>query len=96
MEKMRAPDVLARFAAIDHVAFAREMDAFFVKVEVAAKAAGVSGESPKLDELVVGSGDLNAPLTGLKVSGDTAQAGAGRVTMRFRRINGCWLVDGRG
>ncbi len=66
MAKMRAPDVLAKFAPINHVAFAREMEAFFAKVEVAAKAAGVSGESPKLDELVVGSGDLNAPLTGLE------------------------------
>jgi len=97
MAKMRAPEVLAKFAPINHPAFARDMEAFFAKVEAAAKEAGVSGsgEPPKLDELVVGYGDLNAPLSGLKVTGDTAVAGSGKVTMKFRKINGCWLIDGR-
>lgn len=97
MAKMRDPAVIKRFSTIDHVGFAREMETFFAKVEAAAKAAGVSGsgEPPKLDELVVGSGNLNAPLAGLKVTGDTAKATAGDVTMLFRRINGCWLIDGR-
>lgn len=95
MVKMRAPEVLAKFAPINHPAFARDMEAFFAKVEAAAKAAGVSGEPTKLDELVVGGGDLNAPLSGLKVTGDTAVAGAGKVTMKLRKINGCWLIDGR-
>lgn len=95
MMKMRAPEVLAKFAPINHAAFARDMEGFFAKVEVAAKAAGVSGESSTLDELVVGYGDLNAPLVGLKVTGDTALATSGKVAMRFRKIGGCWLVDGR-
>ncbi len=97
MMRMRAPEVLKRFSTIDHVGFAREMETFFAKVEAAAKAAGVSGtgEPPKLDELVVGGGDLNAPLVGMKVTGDTAKATAGNATMLFRRLNGCWLIDGR-
>jgi hypothetical protein len=32
---------------------------------------------------------------GLKVTGETAQATSGEVTMLFRRVSGCWLVDGR-
>ena len=97
LARMQAPDVVARFAKVDHAAFARDMMAFFVKVEAAAKAAGVSGsgEPPKLDELVVGYGDLNAPLAELKTTGETATAKSGKVTMRFKRINGCWLIDGR-
>jgi hypothetical protein len=97
LPRMQAPDVIARFSKIDHAAFAREMMTFFGKVEAAAKAAGVSGsgEPPKLDELVVGYGDLNASLADLKTTGDTATAKSGKVTMRFTRINGCWLVDGR-
>jgi hypothetical protein len=93
--KLEDPAVLAKFAPIDHVAFAREMETFFDKVETAATAAGVKGERSKLDEIVVGGGDLKAPLTGLKVTGDTATAPAGRVTMRFTKAGGCWLIDGR-
>jgi hypothetical protein len=95
--KMQSPEVRAKFAPIDHASFARAMEGFFAKVEAAAKAAGVSGsgEPPKLDELVVGSGDLNAPLSGLTVTGETARAASGKVTMLFRRVNGCWLIDGR-
>ncbi|HZI67338.1 MAG TPA: hypothetical protein VFF17_12305 [Thermoanaerobaculia bacterium] len=93
--KMQEPAVHARFAKIDHVGYAREMEAFFVKVEAAAKAAGVSGAPPKLDELVVGGGDLNAPLGEPKVSGENARATAGSTVMRFRKVDGCWLIDGR-
>jgi hypothetical protein len=93
--KLEDPATIARFANIDHVAYAREMEAYFDKVETAAAAAGVKGERSKLDELVVGGGDLKAPLGDLKVTGDTATATAGRVTMKLRRIGGCWVVDGR-
>jgi hypothetical protein len=93
--KMQDPAVVKRFANIDHVGYARDMEAFFVKVEAAAKAAGVSGSPPKLDELVVGGGDLNASLGAPKVTGDTARATAGSTVMLFRQVEGCWLVDGR-
>ena len=93
--KMQDPAVQARFAKVDHVGYAREMEAFFVKVEAAAKAAGVSGSPPKLDELVVGGGDLNATLAPPKVAGDEARATAGPIVMLFRKVDGCWLVDGR-
>jgi hypothetical protein len=71
------------------------MEAFFTKVEKAAEAAGVQGERSKLDELVVGGGDLKVPASGMKVSGDTATLPAGKVTMRFKKVAGCWLIDGR-
>lgn len=93
--KMQDPAVEKRFAKIDHVGYAREMEVFFAKVEAAAKAAGVSGEPPKLDELVVGGGDLNAPLGTPTVTGDTARATAGSTVMLFRKVDGCWLIDGR-
>ena len=93
--KMQEPAVQAKFANIDHVGYARDMEVFFAKVEAAAKAAGVSGEPPKLDELVVGGGDLNAPLGEPKVSGENARATAGSTVMRFRKVDGCWLIDGR-
>ena len=93
--KMQEPAVEKRFANIDHVGYARDMEAFFVKVEAAAKAAGVSGSPPKLDELVVGGGDLNAALAAPKVTGDTARANAGATVMLFRKVDGCWLIDGR-
>jgi hypothetical protein len=94
--KMHDPEVQGRFANIDHVAFAREMEAFFGKVEAAAKAAGVSSQGPtKLDELVVGGGDLNASLAKPAVAGETARAAAGSTTMLFRKVGGCWLIDGR-
>ncbi len=93
--RMEAPEVVAKFAPIDHVAFAREMETLFAKVEAASKAAGGDSEPVKLDELVVGGGDLNATLSGLKNTGDTAAAAAGKVTMKFRKIGGCWLIDGR-
>lgn len=96
LPKSQTPEVQARFAKVDHAAFARAMEAFFVKVEAAAKAAGVSSEGPpKLDELVVGMGSLDAPLGAATVTGDTAKAVAGSITMLFRKQNGCWLVDGR-
>ncbi len=93
--KMQDPAVEKRFAKIDHVGYARDMEAFFAKVEAAAKAAGVSGAPPKLDELVVGGGDLNAALGAPKVTGDTARATARSTVMLFRRADGCWLIDGR-
>lgn len=94
--KMQDPEVQARFAKVDHVAFAREMEVFFVKVEAAAKAAGVSSSGPpKLDEIVVGGGDLNAALATPAVTGETARGAAGSTTMLFRKVNGCWLIDGR-
>jgi len=94
--RMQAPEVLARFEKIDHPAYAREMEKFLAKVEAAAKDAGVSSQgTPKLDELVVGGGDLKAPLAAPQVTGDTARAAAGPTTMLFRKVGGCWLVDGR-
>jgi hypothetical protein len=95
MMKLEDPKVLAKFEKVDHVAYAREMETFFGEVEKAAEAAGVKGERTKLDEIVVGGGDLKAPLTAMKVSGDTATLPAGRVTMRFVKVGGCWLIDGR-
>jgi hypothetical protein len=94
MMKLEDPAVLKQFAPIDHVAYAREMEAFFGKVEKAAAAAGVKGEPSSLGELVVGGGDLKAPLTNLKVTGDTATANAGRAVMKFRKTGSCWIVDG--
>ena len=93
--KISAPEVLAKFAPIDHVGFAREMHQFFAKAEEAAKAAGVGGEPSSLAELVVGGGDSKAELGDLKLDGDTARASAGRVVMLFRKSGGCWLIDGR-
>ena len=95
MAKLQDPAVLKQFAPLDHVAYARDMEAFFTKVEKAAAAAGVQGESSSLGELVVGGGDLHAPLATLKMAGDTATAAAGSATLTFRRIAGCWVVDGR-
>lgn len=93
--KLEDPAVLAKFEKVDHVAYAREMETFFRKVEKAAEAAGVKGERTKLDEVVVGGGDLKTPASGMQVSGDTATLPAGRVTMRFVKVGGCWLIDGR-
>jgi hypothetical protein len=97
LERVYAPDVLKLFSGVDHAAYGRDMDKFFVKVEAAAKDAGVKSESPpKLDELVVGMGsDLPSPLTGLQTSGDAASATAGKTPMQFMKLNGCWLVHGR-
>jgi hypothetical protein len=93
--KLEDPATLAKFEKVDHVALAREMETFFRKVEKAAEAAGVKGERTRLDEIVVGGGDLQAPVSGMTVSGDTATLPAGRVTMRFVKVGGCWLIDGR-
>jgi hypothetical protein len=95
MMKLNDPATQAKFAAVDHVAFARDMETFFVKVEKAAEAAGVKGEKASLDELVVGYGDIKVPATGMKVTGDTATLPSGKVTMRFKKIAGCWVIDGR-
>jgi hypothetical protein len=97
LERVYAPEVLKLFSGIDHAAYGRDMEKFFLKVEAAAKDAGVKSESPpKLDELVVGMGsDLPSPLTGLQTSGDAASALAGKTPMQFMKLNGCWLVHGR-
>jgi hypothetical protein len=95
MMKMNDPATQAKFAKVDHVALAREMEAFFTKVEKAAEAAGVKGEKAQLAELVVGYGDIKTPPAGLKVTGDTATLPSGKVTMRFKQIGGCWVIDGR-
>jgi hypothetical protein len=95
LAKLEDPAVRKQFAGIDHVGYAREMETFFAKVEKAAAAAGVKGEPSSLGELVVGGGDLKAPLTNLKVTGDTATASAGHVVMKFRKTGACWIVDGR-
>ena len=95
MMKMNDPATQAKFAAVDHVALAREMETFFTKVEKAAEAAGVKGEKAELAELVVGYGDLKVPAAGMKVTGDTATLPSGKVTMRFKKIGGCWVIDGR-
>jgi hypothetical protein len=91
--KLDDPAVQQQFASIDHVGYAREMETFFAKVEKAATAAGVKGDPSKLDELVVGGGDLQAPLGKMNLAGDTATASAGRVTMKFVRTGGCWMID---
>ncbi len=95
MQRVYSPEVLKLFANVDHAAYARDMEKFFVKVEAAAKDAGVSSESPpKLDELVVGGGpDLNAELSGLPGIGDVARVQAGSTVVSFRMIKGCWLID---
>jgi len=95
MARVYAPDVLKMFANVDHAAFARDMEKFFVKAEAAAKQAGVSSEGPpKLDELVVGGGpDLNAELSGLPGNGDIARIQAGGTVVSFKRVKGCWLID---
>jgi len=95
MMKLNDPATQAKFAKVDHVALAREMEAFFTKVEKAAEAAGVKGERAGLDELVVGYGDLKVPPTAMKVAGDTATLPSGKVTMRFKKVAGCWVIDGR-
>jgi len=95
MMKLNDPATQAKFAAVDHVALAREMETFFTTVEKAAEAAGVKGERARLDELVVGYGDLKAPAAGMKVTGDTATLPSGKVTMRIKKIGGCWVIDGR-
>ncbi len=67
-----------------------------MKVDAAYKeAGGTSGGPLKVDELVVGGGDLTAPLAAPKATGDTARAAAGKITMLFRKVEGCWLIDGR-
>jgi hypothetical protein len=95
MMKLNDPATQAKFAAVDHVALSREMESLFRKIEQASEAAGVKGERVKLDELVVGSGDLKVPATAMKVTGDTATLPSGKVTMRFKKVSGCWLIDGR-
>jgi len=95
MMKLNDPATQAKFASVDHVALAREMETFFTRVEKAAEAAGVKGEKAELAELVVGYGDLKVPAAGVKVTGDTATLPSGKVTMRFKKIGGCWLIDGR-
>lgn len=95
MMKLNDPATHAKFAKVDHVALAREMETFFTKVEKAAEAAGVKGERAKLDELVVGYGDLKVAPTAMTITGDTATLPSGKVTMRFKKVAGCWVVDGR-
>ncbi len=97
LARVYSPEVLKLFSGIDHAAYGRDMEKFFVKVEAAAKDAGVKSESPpKLDELVVGgSSDLSSQLSGLQMSGDIASAVAGKTSMQFKKISGCWLVHGR-
>jgi len=93
LTKLSDPATQAKFAAVDHVALAREMEAFFTKVEKAAAAAGVQGEKAELAELVVGYGDIKTPAAGIKVSGDTATLPSGKATIRFKKIGGCWVND---
>lgn len=95
LARVYSPEVLKRFANVDHAAFARDMEKFFVKVEAAAKDAGVSSEGPPaLDELVVGGGpDLNAELSALPGEGDVARVLAGGTVVSFRMVKGCWLID---
>jgi hypothetical protein len=95
MMKLNDPATQAKFAAVDHVALAREIEAFFTNVEKAAEAAGVKGEKAQLSELVVGYGDIKTPAAGIKATGDTATLASGKVTMRFKKIAGCWVIDGR-
>ena len=91
--KMNDPATQAKFAKVDHVALAREMEAFFTKVEKAAEAAGVTGEKAELAELVVGYGDIKTPAAGITVAGDTATLPSGKATIRFKKIGGCWVND---
>ena len=91
--KMNDPATQAKFAKVDHVALAREMEAFFAKVEQAAEAAGVKGEKAELAELVVGYGDIKTPAAGISVTGDTATLPSGKATIRFKKIGGCWVND---
>jgi hypothetical protein len=91
--KMNDPATQAKFANVDHVALAREMEGFFTKVEKAAEAAGVKGEKAQLAELVVGYGDIKTPAAGIKVTGDSASLPSGKVTMRFKKLGGCWVID---
>ena len=91
--KMNDPATQAKFAKVDHVALAREMEAFFTKVEKAAEAAGVTGEKAELAELIVGYGDIKTPATGITVAGDTATLPSGKATIRFKKIGGCWVND---
>ena len=93
MVKMNDPATQAKFAPIDHVALAREMEAFFTRVEKAAEAAGVKGEKTELAEMVVGYGDIKTPAAGIKVTADTATLPSGKATIRFKKIGGCWLID---
>ncbi|MEO8432128.1 MAG: hypothetical protein ABI592_11515 [Acidobacteriota bacterium] len=96
LARMQEPAVLARFEKIDHAAYAREMEKFMARVEAAHKEAGGTPQpAPGLGELVVGGGDMKAALAAPKVTGDTARAAAGKTTMLFRKVDGCWLVDGR-
>ena len=94
MTKMSDPATQAKFAAVDHVALARDMEAFFAKVEKAAEAAGVKGEKAELAELVVGYGDIKTPAAGITMAGDTATLPSGKATIRFKKIGGCWVIDG--
>jgi hypothetical protein len=82
------------FASVYLDAFARELESFFSLVEKAAEAAGVKGEKAELAELVVGYGDIKTPAAGIKVTGDTATLPSGKATMRFKKIGGCWVIDG--
>jgi hypothetical protein len=91
--KLNDPATQAKFAPVEHVAYAREMEAFFTKVEKAAAAAGVTGEKAELAELVVGYGDIKTPAAGIKVTGDTATLPSGKATIRFKKIGGCWVID---
>ena len=45
MSRVYAPDVLKMFSGIDHAGYARDMEKFFLKVEAAAKDAGLSQKS---------------------------------------------------
>ncbi len=93
MMKMNDPATQAKFAAVDHVAYARDMEAFFTKVEKAAEAAGVKGEKAQIAELVVGYGDIKTPAAGIKVTGDTATLASGKATIRFKKMGACWVID---
>jgi hypothetical protein len=93
MMKMNDPATQAKFAAVDHVAYARDMETFFTKVEKAAEAAGVKGEKAQIAELVVGYGDIKTPAAGITVTGDTATLASGKATIRFKKIANCWVID---
>lgn len=97
LPRMEAPEVVAAFSKIDHVAFLSDLEPFFRKVATAAEAGGMKSEKEgfSLDELLTGSGKLSPTLAGVSIKGETATARSFNVTMKFKKTGNCWLIDGR-
>ena len=91
---LETPDLAASYAAIDHAPFVRAAWAFAERLETVTQQEvwRLDASDPEA-ALAVGPGSLRY-LVDLEVLGETATGRSIATRIRFRRVGGCWFLDG--